>query len=44
MFALYYPNSKEESLYNVTEHVEQSLFVAEPCCNAAGLEVYDQHL
>jgi hypothetical protein len=28
---------------NVTEHVDPSLFVIEPCCGVAGLEVLDAH-
>eukprot|EP00611_Tribonema_gayanum_P012122 TRINITY_DN2267_c0_g3_i1.p1 TRINITY_DN2267_c0_g3~~TRINITY_DN2267_c0_g3_i1.p1 ORF type:complete len:343 (+),score=86.86 TRINITY_DN2267_c0_g3_i1:263-1291(+) len=42
-YALCYPNdaSKYSEELNVTEHVDPSLFVIEPCCGVAGLEVLD---
>ncbi|CAM9365519.1 unnamed protein product [Choristocarpus tenellus] len=46
-YALHYPNDHcdpalvKEGL-TVGEHVDPSLFVAEPCCGVAGLEIKDQ--
>ncbi|KAG5179951.1 hypothetical protein JKP88DRAFT_280045 [Tribonema minus] len=42
-YALCYPNdaTKYSEELNVTEHVDPSLFVVEPCCGVAGLEVLD---
>ena len=44
-YALHYPNdtSRYSAELNVTEHVDPSLYVIEPCCGVAGLEVLDTH-
>eukprot|EP00903_Cladosiphon_okamuranus_P013737 g12788.t1 len=46
-YALYYPNefadpALEEDDLTVGEHVDPSLFVAEPCCGVEGLEIRDR--
>lgn len=47
-YALRYPNDcadpgLEEEDLTVGEHVDPSLFVAEPCCGVEGLEIQDRH-
>lgn len=46
-YALHYPNefadpALEEEDLTVGEHVDPSLFVAEPCCGVEGLEIRDR--
>lgn len=46
-YALHYPNefadpSLEKEDLTVGEHVDPSIFVAEPCCGVEGLEIQDQ--
>lgn len=46
-YALHYPNecadpALEEEDLTVGEHVDPSLFVAEPCCGVEGLEICDR--